>query len=164
MNGPQLHLIVNHIPVFGTAFGSLLLLAGLLKKSTELKRAGLLFLIIASLATIPTYYSGEASPRVVKALPGVVRPYIHNHAEAAEWAFIMIGVLGAAALATWLFSLQKIGIQIGPISSVLFFPSGGCCMVRTANLGGEIRHTEIRQDFIPPPLLTPLGPAEHADH
>src|SRR5215471_12699072 len=114
MNGPHLHLIVNHIPIFGTAFGSIVLLVGLLKKSEDLKKAGLLFLIVAALATIAAYYSGKASPRVVKALPGVTRSYIHDHAEAGEWAFVLIGVLGAVALVTWLLSLRKTGVSNWP--------------------------------------------------
>jgi uncharacterized membrane protein len=165
MNGPHLHLIFNHIPLFASIFGSLLLLCGLLKRSSDLKKAGLLLMIIASLATIPAFYTGRASPRVVKELPGVTRPYIHEHAESAEWAFIVIGVLGALALTVWLLSLRESGAPNW--SYFLCFILSlfvTVIMVRTVYLGGEIRHTEIRPDFVAPPPNPHPNPMQPNDH
>lgn len=166
MNGPHLHLILNHIPVLGTAFGSLLLLIGLIKKSPDIKKMGLLFFVIAALVTIPTFYSGRASPKIVKELPGVTRPFIHDHAEAGEYSFIVVGVLGALALLGWIFSCRTSGERnwIYVLLFILSLPVGAA-MARTAYLGGQIRHTEIRSDFVPPPPRIPTtAPAGHEEH
>jgi hypothetical protein len=162
MNGPHLHLILNHIPILGTAFGFLLLLIGIIKKSFDIKKMGLLFFVIAALITIPVYYSGKASPKIVKELPGVTRPYIHDHAESADISFITVGVLGALALVGLLLSLRAQGSPnwIYLLCFFLSIPVSGS-MVYTANLGGQIRHTEIRPDFVPPPPRPTSLPAVH---
>lgn len=158
MNGPHLHLILNHMPILGTAFGSLLLLLGLIKKSPDLKKTGLLFFVIAALVTIPTFYSGRASPRIVKELPGVTRPFIHDHAEAGEYAFIVVGILGALSLLGLILSCRASSERnwVYLVCFVLSLPVGAA-MARTAYLGGQIRHTEIRSDFVPPPPHLPTS-------
>jgi len=42
MNAAHLHLIVNHVPVLGPVFALLLLSLGMIRRSVDLKKAGLL--------------------------------------------------------------------------------------------------------------------------
>src|SRR3954469_20251907 len=41
LNAAHIHLLVNHVPVFGTIFAALLIAWGLLRKSEEVLRLGL---------------------------------------------------------------------------------------------------------------------------
>ena len=41
MNWAHMHLLINHIPVLGMVFGTLLLAYGLVKKNEEIKRVSL---------------------------------------------------------------------------------------------------------------------------
>ena len=84
MNPAHLHLMLNHIPVLGMAFGLALVSLALLRKSEELKRISLGFLIVIALLAIPAYLTGEPAEELVENLPGVSKSSIEQHEEAAR--------------------------------------------------------------------------------
>ena len=53
MNVAHWHLILNHIPVLGIAFGLVVLGAGLWKSSEELKRLALVVFATSALLAVP---------------------------------------------------------------------------------------------------------------
>ena len=59
MNQVHLHLLMNHLPILGVPFGLLLLCAGMLRQSDELKKAALLTFVVAALLAVPVYFTGE---------------------------------------------------------------------------------------------------------
>lgn len=156
MNAIHLHLMLNHIPVLGTAFGLGLLLYGLWRKSDELKKTALgVFALVAGIA-VPVYLTGESAESDVAALPGVSKPIVEQHDEAAAVAFTGVLVLGIAA-AVGLFRFRRgrslsAGFSLAMVVAALIV-SG--LMAWTANLGGRIRHSEIRAPQTPP--ATPGG-------
>ncbi|MFO1519133.1 MAG: hypothetical protein U1F57_05655 [bacterium] len=152
LNAAHLHLILNHLPILGTSFGTLVLLIGLVRKNADIKKIGLFLFVVAALAAIPTYFTGHPAHEIIEDMPGVTRAFIHDHEEAAEWAFAMVGGLGALSLLGLLLSCRAQGAPswIFLLSFVLSLGVNGA-MVRTADLGGKIRHTENRSDFQPPP-------------
>ena len=160
MNGAHLHLIINHSPIYAAIFGFLILLIGIIKKSQAIKNIGLLLFVIMALATIPTFLSGERSPKIVREMPGVTRAYIHEHAEAGLYALYSAEILGALALLTLILSRRAAKApQWLYVLCLLLSLAVNAIMVRTANLGGEIRHTEIRPDFQPAdPSVIPGNP------
>jgi uncharacterized membrane protein len=145
MSGAHVHLLLNHIPVLGTAFGLLLLLFGLARKSEEIKKVSLGIFVIAAVMALPVYFTGESAEGVVEHLPGVSEPIIEPHEKAGLAALIGIGILGLLALGG-LFHFRRLDRLPGwfvTTALVLSVVVGGL-MARTANLGGQIRHTEIR--------------------
>jgi uncharacterized membrane protein len=150
MNGAHLHLLLNHLPVIGTIFGLLLLLFALLRKSEEVKRVALGVFVFAALAAVPTYLTGEPAEEVAEHLPGVAKALIESHEEAALFALIAAGLTGLVSLGGLFLSRRADKLPqwmvIAPLALALI-TSG--LMGWTANLGGQIRHTEIRQDFNP---------------
>jgi len=150
MNGAHLHLLLNHIPVLGTFFGLALLAFGVWKRSDELRRAALGTFVIVALAAVATYLTGEPAEDVVKGLPGVSRPLISRHEDAAGIAragSIALGVLALGGL-IWL----RWGRQIKTWFSTLVLGTAIIVtglMTWTANLGGQIHHPEIRPDALP---------------
>lgn len=171
MNQAHLHLLLNHFPVIGTILCLLLLLVALVRKSDELKRIGLGALVFIALLTIPAYLTGEPAAKIVEQLPGVAEINIKAHEEAALVAFIALLVTGAIAVAglirfrrpklipSWAMAvmLALTGLNVG-------------LMARTANLGGQIRHTEINTSAAPPggesasPSRNPHQPEEEKEH
>jgi hypothetical protein len=145
MNGPHWHLILNHIPVLGTAFGLGLLLFALWRKSDELKKAAFGALVIIALLAVPAYLTGEPAEGGVKGLPGVVKSDIEHHEEAATIAFVGVLVLGLGALLGLIVSRRGRTVPVwfsSLIVAAALIVSG--LMAWTANLGGQVRHTEIR--------------------
>lgn len=154
MNAPHLHLMLSHIPVLGTAFGLGLLLFALWRNSEELKKTALAVLIIAALAAVPVQLTGEPAEDAIKSLPGVSKLFIEEHKEMATVAFIGVEVLGVAALAGLL--LFRRGKVVPVWFSCLTVAASlivSALMAWTANLGGQIRHTEIRFNATPPVMM-----------
>lgn len=145
MNAAHLHIILNHIPVIGIPFGTALLIYGFLRKSQEVKTAGLLVFLAIALVMIPTYLAGEAAEDIVEDLPGVSESLIENHEGAATIALVATSILGALSLMRLLIP-ARFSAAAGPMTIVVFVFSLGVAgwLARTANLGGQIRHPEIR--------------------
>jgi hypothetical protein len=145
MNAAQVHLALNHVPVVGIWFGLLVLALALLRASEELKRAALVLFAVVGLASVPAYFSGGQAEEIVEHLSGVEHDRIEEHEEAGRFAAIAAGVLALLAAALlWMFRSprQLPGWAVG-IALVLSL-AVGAALARTAMLGGEIRHEEIR--------------------
>ena len=147
MDEAHLHLLLNHFPIIGTLFGVLFLAYGLLAKNKSLLHAGLFVLFLMALLAIPTQLTGEGAEEAVERL-GVDHDVIHEHEEAAELAIWFMVGLGLLSLATLLISRRTSGrdtvlrglyVATLVLSVVVFV-----MMARVGNLGGEIRHTEVR--------------------
>ena len=148
MNQAHLHLIVNHVPIVGSLFAAVLLAAGVLKHDLTLTKAGLLAVLAAGLLCLPAQLTGEGAAAIAQNLPRVSRALIHNHEEAAELGFW--GLEAAAALALFGLLLLKSAAPkarlVALLALVATLLSFGL-LARAGNLGGQIRHTEIREGF-----------------
>jgi uncharacterized membrane protein len=148
MNPAHLHLMLNHIPVLGTAFCMALVGWALIQKSEELKRVSLGAFVIVALLAIPAYLTGEPAEEVIEHLSGVSEATIEEHEDAATFAFAGVLAVGAAALGGLVFHWRAkpapnwIVVVVLVLSVIVF-----AMMIRTANLGGLIRHPELRSDF-----------------
>ena len=147
MDLAHLHLLLNHFPTIGSIIGGGLFVLSLITKSDDLKRASLVVLLGISLIAIPTYISGNGAQDAVKSLPGVSKALIETHEGAALVALGFIEVTGAFAwLGLWQFRrLARVPNWNLAVILVLTAVSLGL-MARASNLGGEIRHGEIRAE------------------
>jgi anti-sigma factor RsiW len=153
MNLTHLHLMLNHAPILGTLFGLGLLGFGLWRKSMDNQKAALGILVLAALLAVPVFLTGEPAEDAVENLPGVSRPTIEAHEEAATWAFVGTGLVGVSALGG--------ADRLSPRQTAVLGTSllVGGLMAWTANLGGQVRHSEIRANAsIPAP--NPAGDHE----
>lgn len=158
MNAAHFHLLLNHLPVIGTIFGLLLLLFALLRKSEEVKRVALGVFVFAALAAVPTYLTGEPAEEVAEHLPGVAKALIESHETAAQFALLAVSLTGLVSLVGLVLArrAEKLAQWIVLVPLVLALVTSGL-LGWTANLGGQIRHSEIRADF------NPAAPAEKTD-
>ena len=150
MNATHLHLMLNHLPVLGTIFGLGLLAFGLWRKSNELKKTALGVIVVVSLAAVPVYLTGEPAEEGVESLAGVSKSGMEEHEEAAAAAFTGIMVLGATALGGLILFRRGRALPnwfSGSLLVACLSVSG--LMGWVANLGGQIRHSELRADNIP---------------
>lgn len=163
MSSQHLHLLLNHVPVLVTIFSVIMLAVGLWLRNETLNRTALVGFLISAVITIPVFLSGEGTEEAVEHLPGVTEALIERHEEAADLSFWVIEALGIGALAILGFSLKKREIQRSLLFVLLFVGVGASISVGyTANLGGEIRHTEIRATSAN--STTPLQSKGNGDH
>ncbi len=147
MNLAHLHLITNHIPVIGLPIAVALLLYGMWRRESGVKTAALWLTVLVALATIPAYASGDGAHRLVEREPGVRHALIHAHEEAADTAFFLLEVTGGLALLALVFERRKENVaRMATIGTLVLGAVVSVAMARVAELGGVIRHVEIRTD------------------
>ena len=145
MDLAHIHLLLNHFPTIGYIIGGGLFLLSLITNSDDLKRASLVVLLGISLISIPTYISGNGAQDAIKSQPGISKSQIEAHEGAALVALGFMEFTGAFAwLALWQFRrLARVpGWNLAVIVVLMLLTVG--LMARASNLGGEIRHAEIR--------------------
>ncbi len=145
MNAAHLHLLVNHVPVFGLVFGLLLLVAALWRGSGELSKTSLAILVITGIGAILVYLTGEPAGESIEHMAGVGESMVERHEDAALAATIAAGVVGGLAAIALLAFRKAADLPRWVTSSALVLTLGAAGLMGwTANLGGQIRHTEIR--------------------
>jgi uncharacterized membrane protein len=145
MNGVQMHLALTHVPVILSLVGLGMLIIALLKKNPTLIKTSYIIIFISGIAALPVFFSGEGTEEAVEHAPGVSAAIIEKHEEVANLAMISIAAAGLVAFAAlFSFRRQLISQILKVLVLLLAFTSGGL-MTRTAHLGGQIRHTEIRR-------------------
>lgn len=141
MNETHLHLLLNHLPILGSLFGLLVLAVGLTKTNTTLTRTGLVTLLVAAGLCLPTQLTGEGAEEAIGQLPDISRTLIQAHEEAAELGFWALELTGALALLALLARERaRTFARLTLLGAVLSFG----LLARAGNLGGQIRHAEIR--------------------
>jgi uncharacterized membrane protein len=144
MNSVQLHLALTHVPVILSLVGVVMLIVALLIKNNILIRASYVVLVVAGVAAIPVFLTGEGAEEAVENLPGVSESIIEEHEEVAKFAMIAISVAGFFALAAIVLQRWLNTARIARIFVLLISLVSAGLMIQTAHLGGQIRHSEIR--------------------
>jgi uncharacterized membrane protein len=149
MNWAHLHLLSNHIPVLGTVFGLLLLAWGVVRRNEVIQRAALVTFVVAALVAIPVFLTGEPSEEAVEHLAGTAEQAIEVHEDAALLALISVELLGVLAAFSLLWRRAGTSRFVIRAALALSVVTAGL-MARTANLGGKIRHAELRSGAAAP--------------
>ena len=147
MNDAHYHLIVNHLPIVGLLIGILVLIAGLVFNKAEVKLTALGIFIFSAITSIAAFYTGEGAEEVVENLEGISETLIHTHEEYAETFYTLSLILGGLSLLTFILELKKIKFtNYLMILCLLIAIVDGVLATYVGSSGGEIRHTEIRND------------------
>lgn len=93
MNAAHLHLVLNHIPVIGSAIAIFVLIVGILKKSDDVKKVSAMILLLTALITIPVYLSGkDAEAKIEGNYEEVDEQFIEEHEDFALSSFIAMDI------------------------------------------------------------------------
>ena len=144
MNAAQIHLMLNHLPVIGALFATVILAAGLLWRNALLQRLALGTLVVVALAAIPVYLSGEPAEEIIEHAAGVEKSVVKTHEDMAQVALIAVEVIGLVALvALVLYRRRAMATSFAAVLLIAMFALSGT-LAWTAHLGGQIRHPELR--------------------
>ncbi len=145
MNSAQIHLAFNHFPIAGMFFSIFFFLWVFVTKNENLKMAAVSLVILSGLLTIPVFYTGEDTSKLVRRKPFVSKYNIHEHEEKAESAMIFMMITTAVAIG-YVFAKKQdfkqasniyYGVFVLNLITVWF-------LANAAHEGGMIRHEEIR--------------------
>lgn len=162
MNEAHLHMLVNHFPIIGTIFGVGILIAGSIFKNNSVKNTAYVLFIITAVFGFASMTTGEGAEEIAEELPSVSHKIIHEHEEIAEKLALVLYALGAISLLGLYLNIKKhakasfanyFAIVLGAVSIYL--------AQQTGTTGGEIRHTEIRENVSGKADMTQENEEEH---
>jgi len=168
LTSAQIHLAVNHLPVFATLLAAATLGLAAVTRRGGTRNLGLGLLVFAAASTLPAYFSGEGAEKIVENRPGVTEVLIERHEEAANRALavtLAAGLLAAAALCAVRLQREQ-AIRMLFAAALLCSLASTGLMGQVAHLGGQIRHDEIRSKGVsaePQPLNHARNPRPSAD-
>ena len=114
-----------------------------LRKNPSLVKTGFAALVVVALLAVPVFLTGEPAEEAVENVAGVSEATIHPHEEAAEAALIVTGIAGAMALVA-LGAYRRRALPRWLTGGAFTAALVATTMLGwAANLGGQIRHTEI---------------------
>ena len=154
----HIHLLLNHFPTIGFSIAIGLLIGAFVSRSDDLKKASLTVIVAVAILTFPTYLSGNAADAAIRKMPDVSKTLIATHEGAALMSFILMEITGAVAwFALWQMR-RTATVSARTLGTVLLLSAITMGLVtRAANIGGEIRHPEIRLATESSTLEGPLG-------
>lgn len=146
MNQAHLHMVLNHFPIIGLIFGIGVLIYGIIKKHTILVNTAYVIFIICMILGKATMMTGEGAEEVAEEL-GISHQVIHEHEEAAEIFMKLLYGLGISSILGLIANIKKHekSFMISLVILVLAIFSS-VLSVNVGTTGGEIRHTEIREN------------------
>jgi uncharacterized membrane protein len=143
MNGAHLHLLLTHLPVLGTLFGLGLGAYAVLFRHPDVLKAALGVFVLAAMLAGAAYLTGEGAEEVAEGI-GLTESIVEQHESVALFALVGAAVLGLFALVVLvIFRARPVAAPMAAVVLVLGLGVTGL-MAYTANLGGQIRHAEIR--------------------
>lgn len=150
MDPIRIHLVLNHLPVIGSGLALLVLLAGLVRSNLTVIRTALAVAILALAAAPVVNWSGEEAEELIEDATwkdGATYPLVEEHEERGKVAVgAMVVSLAVCALALVL-GLWRDGWQrgLGAVAALSLVAALGLGLW-AAEVGGRIRHTEIRAE------------------
>ena len=144
MNSVQLHLALTHVPVILSLAGLIMLAVTFFIKNPTVTKTSYILLLVAGIAALPVYFTGEGTEEAIENLPGVSESVIEKHEEVAKLAMIAIAAAGLLALSALFSSRWQPAARVFKVVVLLLALTSGGLMAQTAHLGGQIRHSEIR--------------------
>lgn len=147
MNDAHLHMVVNHFPIIGTFFGIGILIAGMFLKNDSVKNTAYVLFIIAAIFGALSMATGEGAEEMVEDFPNIGKAIIHEHEELAEKFALVLYVTGVFALISLVAAIKKFRLaKIFSFITLILALISGIISINVGTSGGEIRHTEIRED------------------
>jgi uncharacterized membrane protein len=139
------HLLLNHVPTVGMVAALGVLLLALIRSNDHLRHVSFELFFVIALLTLPAYLTGVAAQQAIAGGADVSEERIVMHHDAALLGFLLMQLTGFAAwLGLWQFRRYSRPEGWTSAAVLLLAIETVTMMGLAANLGGEIRHPEIR--------------------
>jgi len=122
-----------------------LLIFSLVKKNDGLKKTSFQLLVALSLLALPTFMTGSAAEAMIRNQSDATKGLIQAHENSAIWTLALISITGTFAwFGLWQYRrFSRPGFGNTTIVVILSLLTAAA-ILKTANMGGDINHTEIR--------------------
>src|SRR5947199_5739434 len=153
-----MHVLLNPLPVYGLAFGTLALVLALFLRNHRVTVAALVLVFVGAMSAWPVYQYGESAYDRVKSMSDPAdEQWLDEHMARGEkmiWLFyVLAGVAATGVGAALKWPRTSFAITVGTlVLSGVTLGTGGYI----AYAGGHVRHREFRFEAAPAPRM-----AEH---
>ena len=159
MNDAHLHMVVNHFPIIGTILGLGILIVGIILKNNSVKNTAYALFIVAALFALASIATGDGAEELVEDMPNIGKRIIHEHEEIAEKLAIVLYLLGTISILGIVLNLKNHSkAKFISFVAVIVAIVGAYLTILAGTSGGEIRHTEIRDDAITTKVIPNSSP------
>jgi uncharacterized membrane protein len=149
MNDAHLHMVVNHFPIIGTILGLGILIVGIILKNNSVKNTAYALFIVAALFALASMATGDGAEELVEDMPNIGKRIIHEHEEIAEKLAIVLYLLGAISIMGIVLNIKNHSkAKFISFVAVIVAIVGVYLTTLVGTSGGEIRHTEIREESV----------------
>ena len=149
MNDAHLHMVVNHFPIIGIILGFGILVTGIFLKNNSVKNTAYCLFIVGAFFAAVSMATGEGAEEIAENLPSVTDQIIEKHEELAEKLAIVLYALGVISIIGLFLNYKNHSKAIFvAYLAVLVAIAGIFLGKQTGTSGGEIRHTEIRENTV----------------
>jgi len=145
------HLLINHLPIIGTAMGVVAIVVGLAVRQRAALLPGLVILLVAGFSAWPVYETGSAAYKPIRKISDDSgSDWLDEHMERADntvWVFYTMAgfaVLTMTVPRKW----PSAGVPLAVASAMAGIVSTGVAGY-IAQPGGLVRHTEFRPSASP---------------
>jgi hypothetical protein len=141
-----LHILLNPLPIYGLAMGTLALVIALLLRNRQAQLLSLGLILVSAAAAWPAYLSGEKAYNKVYLLADADgQEWLDTHMKRVDQAIYLFYALAAVALGAALVPIRipKTALPLAILTLVLAMAvlgAGGWI----AHAGGKVRHSEFR--------------------
>lgn len=148
MNDAHFHMVVNHFPIIGIIFGLGILIAGIVLKNKSIQNTAYVLFIICMIFGKISMFSGEKAEDIVEEL-GISHDLIHEHEELAENFMKVAYGMGLFAIISLIANVKNHPkAKLFAFLTLILAIVAAIMSKEVGTSGGEIRHTEIRENPI----------------
>jgi hypothetical protein len=150
-NVAHLHIAINHIPAILIPAAFVILAVATWRKSVAVLRTGIVVAWAGALFAVASFWTGDRAADLLmateKAQQKTLDPLVGEHDDSAAWALGSSLLLAAAGV--WGWRRGGLGREV-TLPLLVVSALGTPILIRTAELGGRIRHPEARPGFVAP--------------
>src|SRR5260370_18347189 len=146
-----IHVVLNHLPIYGTILGALALAISLILRSRAAQITALILTVIAGASAYPVFVTGQRSYKTIRGVSDDAgADWLDEHMDRAEktiGAFYFLAALAIAGLAgpvKW----PKSAVPLAALTLVVAILCSGSA-VYIAEIVGGVRHPEFRPHEAP---------------
>jgi len=155
-----IHVVLNHLPIYGTILGALALAISLVLRSRAAQITALVITLVAAASAYPVFVTGQKAYKTIRSTSDDAgADWLDEHMERAEktiGAFYFLAALAVAGLIVPI-KWRKSAVPMASVTLAAAILCSGIS-VYIAQAGGRVRHPEFR------PSESPSSPPETRHH
>jgi hypothetical protein len=145
MDWLKVHLALNHVSVIGMPFLFVLLTWGIVRRNDVIKRLAAVWIALFSILAIALKFTGDFAAEDAGQRLDPVRVYVNAHEKSADQATTAVFVVGLAATIGVYLSRGARTMPQWSLALICITTLLACVLLaRTAHIGGQISHPELR--------------------